>query len=92
MTEKTTPATPSGPSPLNLKDLQLHLVQRSEEPRFLALMQAHHDLGALPKIGETLWYVVTSLGEWGALLSFSAGGLEMRGAGSLDWLGLPPPV
>lgn len=57
---------------MNLKDLQLQLVQRSEEPRFLALMQAHHYLGALPKIGETLWYVVTYLGEWVALLSFSA--------------------
>jgi hypothetical protein len=35
-------------------------------------MQAHHYLGSLPKIGETLWYVATYLGEWVALLSFSA--------------------
>ena len=57
---------------MNLKDLQLPLVQRSGEPRFLALMQAHHYLGSLPKIGETLWYVATYLGEWVDLLSFSA--------------------
>jgi hypothetical protein len=35
-------------------------------------MQAHHYLGALPKLGETLWYVATWRGEWLALLSFSA--------------------
>ena len=35
-------------------------------------MQAHHYLGSLPKIGETLWYVATYLGEWLALLCFSA--------------------
>ena len=35
-------------------------------------MQAHHYLGALPKIGETLWYVATYRDEWVALLSFSA--------------------
>lgn len=35
-------------------------------------MQAHHYLGALPKIGETLWYVASYRSEWVALLSFSA--------------------
>jgi hypothetical protein len=35
-------------------------------------MQAHHYLGALPKIGDTLWYVATWRGQWLALLSFSA--------------------
>ena len=35
-------------------------------------MQAHHYLGALPKIGETLWYVAIYRSEWVALLSFSA--------------------
>ena len=77
---------------LNLKALQLHLVLGDEEPRFLALMQAHHYLGSLPKIGETLWYVATYLGEWVAQAVLLCGGMEMRRAGSLDWLGLPPPV
>ena len=35
-------------------------------------MQRHHYLGALPKIGHTLWYVATWHGQWVALLSFSA--------------------
>ena len=35
-------------------------------------MAAHHYLGALPKIGHTLWYVATWQGQWPALLSFSA--------------------
>ena len=35
-------------------------------------MQAHHYLGALPKIGETLWYVATYRAEWVALLTVSA--------------------
>jgi Domain of unknown function (DUF4338)/DDE_Tnp_1-associated len=36
------------------------------------LMQAHHYLGALPKISETLWYVASFGEQWVALLSFSA--------------------
>jgi hypothetical protein len=57
---------------LNLKELGVRPVCRSEEPRYQALMQAHHYLGSLPKIGETFWYVATYRSEWAALLSFSA--------------------
>jgi hypothetical protein len=39
-------------------------------------MQAHHYLGALPKIGNTLWYVATWEAQWLALLSFSAAALK----------------
>lgn len=39
-------------------------------------MQAHHYLGALPKISETLWYVATSEDQWLALISFSAAALK----------------
>lgn len=39
-------------------------------------MQSHHYLGALPKIGNTVWYVATWAGEWLALLSFSAAALK----------------
>ena len=35
-------------------------------------MQAHHYLGALGKIGRTLWYVARRGEQWLALLSFSA--------------------
>jgi hypothetical protein len=57
---------------LNLEEIYVRPVQRGEEPRYQELMQAHHYLGALPKIGETLWYVATYHHEWVALLSFSA--------------------
>ena len=42
-----------------LSDLIVRPVTAAEEDRFQALMQAHHYLGALPKIGHTLWYVAT---------------------------------
>ncbi|MBU2483397.1 MAG: DUF4338 domain-containing protein [Proteobacteria bacterium] len=35
-------------------------------------MDAHHYLGSLPKIGETLWYVGVFRDQWVALLCFSA--------------------
>jgi len=61
-------------SVLNLRDKELRVrrVERSEEPRHRQLMAAHHYLGFLPKIGETLWYVATYYDEWVALLIFSA--------------------
>ena len=55
-----------------LNDLLVRPMERAEEPRYQQLMQAHHYLGALPKIGETLWYVATWREDWVALLSFSA--------------------
>jgi len=39
-------------------------------------MQAHHYLGSLAKIGETLWYVATYVDEWVAILSFSSAALK----------------
>ncbi|NNF96220.1 MAG: DUF4338 domain-containing protein [Halobacteria archaeon] len=48
-------------------------------------MQSHHYLGALPKIGNTLWYVASREDEWLALLSFSAAALK---CGARDrWIG-----
>jgi len=57
---------------VSLKEVRLRPVQRGEETRYQALMQEHHYLGALPKIGETLWYVATWHEQWVTLLSFSA--------------------
>ena len=57
---------------LNLKEVQVRPVRSTEEQRFQELMQEQHYLGALPKIGETLWYVGAWQDEWVALLSFSA--------------------
>lgn len=61
---------------LILKEIRVRLVVSSEEARYRELMQAHHYLGDLPKIGETLWYVATWRDEWVALLTFSAAALK----------------
>lgn len=47
-------------------------VAADEEARFQALLDAHHYLGSLPKIGHTLWYVALWRDQWLALLSFCA--------------------
>jgi hypothetical protein len=58
---------------VNLDALRVRPVSGSEETRYRELMQQHHYLGDLAKIGHTLWYVVATHGEeWAALLSFSA--------------------
>lgn len=57
---------------MNLGEITVRGVTSSEEGRFRALLDAHHYLGALPKIGHTLWYVATWGEQWLALLSFSA--------------------
>jgi hypothetical protein len=44
---------------LNLREAVLQPVAASEETRFQSLMASHHYLGALPKIGHTLWYIAT---------------------------------
>jgi len=60
----------------DLQSIVVRPVIQSEESEFKELMQAHHYLGALPKIGETIWYIATLHGEWIALLSFSSAALK----------------
>ena len=48
-------------------------------------MQEHHYLGALPKIGESLWYVASWCDQWVALLSFSAAALKCTARD--QWIG-----
>jgi hypothetical protein len=57
---------------LRVKEVRLRPVHSGEEARYQELMQQHHYLGVLPKIGETLWYVATWHAQWIALVSFSA--------------------
>jgi hypothetical protein len=61
---------------LHFHEVIVRPVNPSEERRFQQLIQSHHYLGALPKIGHTLWYVATREDEWPALLSFSAAALK----------------
>ena len=59
-----------------LSALQVRPVERIEEGRYQEQMAQHHYLGALPKIGETLWYVATWRDQWVAQLSLSAAALK----------------
>lgn len=68
-----------------LQEIEVRLVQCDEEARFQQLMQAHHYLGSLRKIGETLWYVASYRGEWVALLIFAAAALKI--AARDRWIG-----
>lgn len=65
--------------------LKVELVPASQESIFQDLMQTHHYLGSLPKIGNTLWYVATVQGQWLALLSFSAPALKCSARD--EWIG-----
>jgi Domain of unknown function (DUF4338)/DDE_Tnp_1-associated len=57
---------------MDVSQVSVQPVERAQEGRYQGLMGREHYLGALPKIGETLWYVASVGGEWVALVSFSA--------------------
>ena len=65
---------------MNLDAVRVRPVARSEEPVYRQLMAAHHYLGDLPKIGETLWYVATWRRAMGGAAELFGRRLEMRGA------------
>jgi hypothetical protein len=56
-------------------ELQVRQVERHEEARYHDQMARHHYLGALPKIGQTVWYVATWRDQWVAQLSLSGAAL-----------------
>jgi hypothetical protein len=70
---------------LNLQEIIVQPVQSEEQQRFQSLMKAHHYLGALPKIGHTLWYAASYHNEWLALISFSAAAWKC--AARDQWIG-----
>ena len=59
-----------------LKEIQVRPVEPSEEARYQEQMARHHYLGALAKIGETVWYVAIWRQQWVAQLSLSAAALK----------------
>ena len=77
---------------MNLQDVAVLPVGPSEERHYQELMEHHHYLGALPRIGETLWYVGLWNDQWVALSHLLRCCLEVRGAGSMDRLELSPSV
>ena len=68
-----------------LMGVRVDMVASHDEARFRDLMQAHHYLGALPGMGETVRYVAHHRGRWVALAVFSAPALK---CGARDrWIG-----
>ncbi len=70
---------------MDFKGVVVRPIERAEVSVFQKLMQAHHYLGALPKIGNTIRYVATHQDDWLALIVFSAAALK---CGARDnWIG-----
>jgi hypothetical protein len=70
---------------LQLREVIVRPVVASEKQQYQDLMQEHHYLGRLPKIGETLWYVALWRNQWIALFSFSAAAWKC--AARDQWIG-----
>ena len=68
-----------------LSEVAVDIVAAEDEARFRDSMQAHHYLGAVPGMGETVRYVAHHRGRWLALAVFSAPALK---CGARDrWIG-----
>lgn len=59
-----------------LDQISVRPIVKQEEIKYAQVMEAHHYLGAIPKIGENIWYVATYETQWLALISFSAAALK----------------
>ena len=59
-----------------LMEIRVRPVERSEEAQYQEQMARHPYLGALAKIGETVWYVASWREQWVAQLSLSAAALK----------------
>ena len=68
-----------------LSEVAVDIAAAEDEARFRDLMQAHHYLGAVPGMGETVRHVAHHRGRWLALAVFSAPALK---CGARDrWIG-----
>jgi hypothetical protein len=68
-----------------VKRIKVRPVFKEEEKKYCELMQKHHYLGFVPKIGETMWYVATINKEWVSLLGFSVSALKCKARD--QWIG-----
>lgn len=70
---------------MELELIEVRPVLKGEEERYRELMERHHYLGYVPRIGETLWYVAEIKGEWVSLISFSVSALKCKDRD--QWIG-----
>lgn len=61
---------------MQMQKLTVTPISRQTESKYQQLMASHHYLGAIPRIGESLWYVGHFEDKWVALISFSAAALK----------------
>jgi len=57
---------------MQLNKLLVNPILKQDEVEYLKLMETHHYLGSIRKIGETIWYLATYNDQPVALISFSA--------------------
>jgi len=70
---------------LNLSAITVRPIKPEEETHFQELMEQHHYLGKLPKIGHSIRYVALYNNHWVAILSFSAAALKCQARD--NWIG-----
>ena len=70
---------------MRLEQVSVRPILKQEESKYVQLMEIHHYLGGIPKIGETLWYAAIYQRQWLALISFSAAALKCRARD--QWIG-----
>ncbi len=70
---------------MSVKLIEVRPVLKEEEEKFKELMQKHHYLGFVQKMGETMWYVATIDNQWVSLLSFSVSALKCKARD--QWIG-----
>jgi hypothetical protein len=68
-----------------VKRIEVRPVVKDEEARYRELMRAHHYLGFVPKMGQTLWYVATIDNQWVSILGFSVSALKCKARD--QWIG-----
>lgn len=70
---------------MTLQLIKVRPVLEGEGPKYQKLMNQHHYLGFVPKIGKTMWYVATVNKEWVSLLGFSVSALKCKARD--QWIG-----
>jgi hypothetical protein len=70
---------------VELQLIEVRPVLKGEEERYRELMEKHHYLGYVAKIGETQWYIAEVKGEWVSLISFSVSALKCKARD--QWIG-----
>ncbi len=70
---------------MRLEKMIVRPVLKTEETHYRDLMQKHHYLGFVPKMGNTIWYVAILDEQWVSLLGFSVSALKCKACDK--WIG-----